>query len=136
MPQISVAVLATLDSKHEAVRFACDVLERAGVTPWRVDLSLRPHAQGCAHVSASELAVAPETSWEALAALPRAEAAQAMTTGGKKIVRRKVEAGGLAGALGLGGANGSTMACAIMRALSLGFPKVMVTPVAATAAVQ
>ena len=38
--------------------------------------------------------------------------------------------------LGLGGANGSTMACAIMRALQVGLPKVMVTPVAATAAVQ
>ena len=38
--------------------------------------------------------------------------------------------------LGVGGANGSTMACAIMRALPLAFPKVMVTPVAATAAVQ
>ena len=38
--------------------------------------------------------------------------------------------------LGVGGANGSTMACAIMRRLPLAFPKVMVTPVAATAAVQ
>ena len=38
--------------------------------------------------------------------------------------------------LGFGGANGSTMACAIMRALPLAFPKAMVTPVAATAAVQ
>ena len=37
---------------------------------------------------------------------------------------------------GVGGANGCTIACAIMRALPLSFPKVMVTPVAATAAVQ
>jgi uncharacterized protein (UPF0261 family) len=48
----------------------------------------------------------------------------------------QVEAGKISGVLGLGGANGSTMACAIMRQLALGFPKVMVTPVAATAAVQ
>ncbi len=40
------------------------------------------------------------------------------------------------GVLGVGGANGSTMACAIMRQLPLAFPKAMVTPVAATAAVQ
>src|SRR5262245_62706216 len=59
-----------------------------------------------------------------------------MVKGGTKIVRAKFARGEIDGVLGVGGANGSTIACAIMRALPLSFPKVMVTPVAATAAVQ
>ena len=42
----------------------------------------------------------------------------------------------VAGVVGVGGANGCTMSCGMMRALPPLFPKVMVTPVAATAAVQ
>ena len=59
-----------------------------------------------------------------------------MIVGGIKVVQANQQAGAIAGVLGFGGANGSTMACAIMRSLPLAFPKVMVTPVAATAAVQ
>jgi uncharacterized protein (UPF0261 family) len=132
----SVGVLATLDSKHEAARFVCDALAEAAVTPWLVDLSLRPHAHGFANVGGAAVAAASGISWHALAARSRTEAAQTMIVGGTKIVAAHQQAGGIAGVLGVGGANGSTMACAIMRALPLAFPKAMVTPVAATAAVQ
>jgi uncharacterized protein (UPF0261 family) len=131
-----VAVLATLDSKHEAAQFMCGALREAGVTPWLVDLSLRPHAQGAADVGGAEVAKASGATWEALATLSRADAAQTMIAGATRIVKDEVAGGALAGVLGVGGANGSTMACAIMRTLPLSFPKAMVTPVAATAAVQ
>ncbi len=133
---VRVAVLATLDSKHEAVRFVCEALRAAGVSPWLVDLSLRPHAHRFADVPGDATAQAAGTSWPALADLSRAEAAQRMIVGGTAIVQRAVSKGELHGVLGIGGANGSTMACAIMRSLPLSLPKVMVTPVAATAAVQ
>jgi uncharacterized protein (UPF0261 family) len=133
---VSVCVLATLDSKPAVARFVCDALAQAGVTPWLVDLSLRPHAHDFARVRGDAVADASGTDWAALGKLARAEAAHTMITGGIKVVRAKLASGGIAGVLGIGGANGSTMACAIMRALPLGLPKVMVTPVAATAAVQ
>jgi uncharacterized protein (UPF0261 family) len=132
----TVCVLATLDSKHDAIRYVCEALRAAGACPWLVDLSLRPHAHSFADVSGAEVANAAGTSWEALSKLSRADAAQAMIAGGIKIVRERQAAGAIAGAFGFGGANGSTMACAIMRSLPLAFPKAMVTPVAATAAVQ
>jgi len=131
-----VCVLATLDSKQAPARFLCDALVRAGVRPWLVDLSLRPHAHDGANVLGRAVAEASAKEWAELGRLPRAEAAQAMIAGGTDIVRAKLAAGEIAGVLGLGGANGSTMACAIMRALPVGLPKLMVTPVAATAAVQ
>ncbi len=131
-----MCVLATLDSKHAAARFLCDALVQAGVRPWLVDLSLRPHAHDGASVLGKAVAEASATEWAALGRLSRAAAAQVMIAGGTDIVRAKLAAGEIAGVLGLGGANGSTMACAIMRALPVALPKVMVTPVAATAAVQ
>jgi uncharacterized protein (UPF0261 family) len=133
---ISVGVLATLDSKHAAARFVCDALRGAGVTPWLVDLSLRPHGQNFADVGGAEVAAASGTPWDALARLSRSDAAQTMIRGGSKIVQARQQAGAIDGVLGVGGANGSTIACAIMRSLPLAFPKAMVTPVAATAAVQ
>jgi uncharacterized protein (UPF0261 family) len=131
-----VGVLATLDSKHEAAQFMCAALRAAGMTPWLLDLSLRPHAQGVADVGGDLVAQASGTTWQALAALSRADAAQTMIKGGARIVGEKVASGVLSGIVGIGGANGSTMACALMRQLPLAFPKAMVTPVAATAAVQ
>jgi uncharacterized protein (UPF0261 family) len=133
---LPIGVLATLDSKREATRFVCDALREVGGTPWLVDLSLRPHDHGFADVKGNEVAAAAGYRWDTIGRLSRAEAAQAMAAGGLKIVRAKQQAGGIAGVLGIGGANGSTMACGIMRQLPLGFPKAMVTPVAATAAVQ
>jgi len=131
-----VAVLATLDSKHEAVRFLCDALRAAGATPWLVDLSLRPHNHSFAAIGAAEVAQASGIAWEALAKLSRADAAQIMIKGGSALVGAEVRAGRIDGIVGLGGANGSTIFCAIMRQLPVGLPKAMVTPVAATAAVQ
>jgi uncharacterized protein (UPF0261 family) len=133
---IRVAVLATLDSKHEAAQFMCEALRAAGVRPWLIDLSLRPHAQVVADVGGADVARASGTSWDELAKLTRADAAQVMIGGATKIVKDEVAKGTLAGILGIGGANGSTMACAVMRSLAVAFPKAMVTPVAATAAVQ
>jgi uncharacterized protein (UPF0261 family) len=129
-----IAILATLDSKHEVARFVCDALREAGAMPWLADLSLRPHAHDFANVSGRVLAQASGTTWDALGRMSRADAAQIMIAGATRVVAEKVAGGGLAGILGVGGANGSTMACAVMRALPVAFPKVMVTPVAATAA--
>src|SRR5262245_54773786 len=105
----------------------CDALRAAGVTPWLVDLSLRPHAHRFADVGGAHVARASGVSWDTLGEMSRADAAQTQIEGGRKIVRLQMEAGKISGVLGLGGANGSTMACAIMRQLALGFPKAMVT---------
>ena len=137
MVEVTVAVLATLDSKGEEARFVCEALSEAGVRPWLVDLSLRPHANvGDAAVPADKLAQAAGASWQALAAMERAGASQVMIAGGAKILRDAHAAGAFAGVLGLGGANGTAMACAMMRALPPLVPKAMVSAVAATGAVQ
>ncbi len=136
MSDIHVALLMTLDSKGEEARFVGDALDRAGVRPWVVDLSLRPHRKGGGSISGGQLAEAAGSTWDELAKLDRGRAADTMISGGRKILLERFEAGELSGVIGVGGANGSSMACSLMRALPPTFPKVMVSPVAATAAVQ
>lgn len=132
----TIAVLVTLDSKDDAARYTCGVLRDAGAEPWLMDLSLRPHDISGADVGGADLAKASGVYWDDLADMERSQAAETMMQGGKKLLLEKFETGDLSGVIGVGGANGSTVFCAMMRALPPLFPKVMVTPVAATAAVQ
>ncbi|NKB48252.1 MAG: UPF0261 family protein [Alphaproteobacteria bacterium] len=136
MADVTVAVLATMDSKGAEAQFVCDALTRAGVTPWLVDLSLRPHDTAGADMTGGELAAAGGTDWEGLAALDRNRAAEIMVAGGASILRERSRAGAISAVIGLGGANGTSMACSMMRALPHLVPKAMVSAVAATAAVQ
>lgn len=135
-PDVVVAVLATLDTKRAEAGFVRDALSRAGVRPWLMDLSLRPHGAAEADVPGGRLAAVAGSSWEELAGLDRTRAAETLVVGGRNVLLEAFERGQLSGAIGLGGANGTSMACSLMRALPPLFPKVMVSPVAATAAVQ
>jgi uncharacterized protein (UPF0261 family) len=135
-PGPNIAVLVTLDSKDAAARFICEVLRGLGAEPWLVDPSLRPHDIAGADLGGGELAELSGTSWDAMAGMERSGAAETMIIGATRALLDKYEAGGIDGVIGIGGANGSTVFCAMMRALPPLFPKVMVTPVAATAAVQ
>ena len=131
-----IAVLVTIDSKGAEARFVCDALTRAGAIPWLVDLSLRPHSVAGADVSGGDLAGASGMNWDDVATYDRSAASEVMIEGGKSVVRRRFDGGQLNGAIGVGGANGTSMACALMRVLPPLVPKVMVSTVAATAAVQ
>jgi uncharacterized protein (UPF0261 family) len=131
-----VAVLATLDSKGREVWSACAALRSAGARPWMLDLSLRPHGVAGADVTGDVVAEAGGSDWESLASMGRGEAGEVMVAGGRKLLGVEVDGGRVHAALGLGGANGTSLACGIMRELPLLFPKLMVSVVASTAAVQ
>lgn len=125
-----------MNSKGKEALFVADCLARAGAKPWIVDLSLKPHDVGGADVAGANVAAAGGASWQGLGARTRQEAAEAMAEGGIKLLLEKFTKGEIAGAIGLGGANGTNLACAVMRALPYLVPKVMISAVAATAAVQ
>ena len=135
-PQPTVAVLATLDTKAAEALFVAGCLARAGVRPWVIDLSLKPHQSAGADVPGAVLARADGVEWAQLAGMDRREAATRMIAGGGRILRDAFAAGALDAAVGLGGANGTHLACAIMRALPYLVPKAMVSAVAASGAVQ
>ena len=132
----TIAVLATLNTKGKEARFVVDVLERAGVTPWVVDLSMRSHDAQGADMAGANVAAAADASWQGLNERSRQDAAAVMAEGGRKILLEKFINGEICGAIGLGGANGTNLVCSIMRALPYLVPKVVVSAVAGTAAAQ
>ncbi|MGI9379170.1 MAG: Tm-1-like ATP-binding domain-containing protein, partial [Methyloligellaceae bacterium] len=132
-PQI--AVLITLDSKFEIAEAFCRHLTEAGGEPWVVDLSLRGHNHKLPEVVTTLPVDHDGVEFTGLRDVSRAEASQMMLDAAQNCVRDKMDTGALRGIVGIGGANGSTMACGVMRSLPPLLPKIMITPVAATAAV-
>ncbi len=124
-----------MNTKSKEARFIADMLERAGVTPWIVDLSMKPH-DVAAHILGSRVAELAGASWRALEGYVRQDAAAVMVEGGTKLLLDQYARGGIAGAIGIGGANGTNLVCSILRALPYLVPKIMVSTVAGTAAVQ
>ncbi len=124
-----------MNTKSKEARFIADMLERAGVTPWIVDLSTKPHDLA-ANISGLRVAELAGVSWRALEGYARQDAAAVMVEGGIKLLLDQYARGGIAGAIGIGGANGTNLVCSILRALPYLVPKIMVSTVAGTAAVQ
>ena len=131
-----IAVLATLDSKRAEALYLCRAIRDAGGAPLLIDLSLKRHDFAGADITAQQVAAAGGTSPASLEALERSAAAESQIVGGTKILRELQSTDKISAAIGVGGANGCTLACGMMRALPALFPKVMVSPVAATAAVE
>jgi hypothetical protein len=99
-------------SVHEATRFACYRHHR------------RASCQTCRHILAIPQRIcAPGSSGR-------------YGQGGIKVLHEKYTKGDIAGAIGIGGANGTNLVCSILRSLPYLVPKVMVSTVAGTAAVQ
>jgi uncharacterized protein (UPF0261 family) len=132
----TVAVLATLNTKSREAHFVADVLVRSGVRPRLVDLSMQPHDGPPGDITAAQIAAAGGASWQSLAERTRHEAAGIMVVGGTRLLLEQVTRGEVAGAIGLGGANGTDLVCSILRPLPYLFPKIMISAVAGTAAVQ
>lgn len=125
-----------MNTKGKEAQFVAEVLVRAGAKPWIVDLSMKPHDVAGADLTGAEVAQAGGSSWADLGTRTRREAAAVMIKGGTQILLDKVIKREVAGAIGLGGANGTDLVCSILRPLPYLFPKIVISAVAGTAAVQ
>jgi uncharacterized protein (UPF0261 family) len=129
----TVAVIATLDTKGREAAFVRECLIRKGLAARLVDVGMGDAPQ-CAlaegDVAAADVAAAAGTTLAALRASRRDEGMAAMGFGAAAILRASAARGGLAGAIGLGGNQGTAVACTALRALPLGLPKVVVSTVA------
>jgi uncharacterized protein (UPF0261 family) len=125
-----------MNTKGREAQFVAYALARAGVIPWIVDLSLKPHDADDADMAGAQVAAAAGASWQTLNERTRQDAAAVMIEGGTRMLLEKFVKGEVSGAIGLGGANGTNLVCSILRALPYLVPKVMISTVAGTAAVQ
>lgn len=125
-----VAILATLDTKGREAAFVKKALEERGLQPLVVDLGLVGPPQTTPDVSREEVARAADATIADLLAGLRDTAMERMGTGAGVLVKRLYEQGRLHGVIGIGGNQGTALACLAMQSLPLGVPKVMVSTTA------
>lgn len=125
-------IIVTLDTKAEEALFIKGMLESRGLAVLIMDGGSLGHPPAVADISRTE--VAARAGWdltELLATLDKGRIIASMTEGLTAWARTLYEAGRIHGVLALGGGQGTAMGAAAMQVLPLGFPKVMVTTLAA-----
>jgi uncharacterized protein (UPF0261 family) len=126
-----VLVIGTLDTKGTEIEFLANAIRRGGAKPMLLDSSL---SHGVAStefplITRDEVANASGSSIEAIADLPRGEAVEAMRGGVRELTDALFAAGDVHGAICIGGA-GTHLSGPAFQALPIGFPKLVVSPLA------
>ncbi len=128
----TIALIGTFDTKGEEFCFLRDRIESAGLRTMMIDVGVLGSPPFAADISQAEVAAAAN---EDLAALQkerdRGRSVTAMALGATVIAARLHAQGAIHGVAALGGSAGTTIATAAMRALPYGFPKLMVSTLAA-----
>jgi uncharacterized protein (UPF0261 family) len=122
-----IYVVGTCDTKAPELRYATDLINKAGAQVILVDVSTGPGAFEC-DVSAGEVA-----KWHpggASAVLGISDRGQAVTAMAEALTRFILSRNDMGGILGMGGSGNSSIVTAAMRALPIGVPKLMVSTLA------
>jgi uncharacterized protein (UPF0261 family) len=127
----TIAVLGTMDTKGEEHAFVADVIRQRGHKPLVIDVGTLEPPKLKPDVSRDEIARASGADLAALVARrDRGEAVAAMSEGAPLILSRLLAEKKIDGVISLGGGGGTAIATAAMRALPIGFPKLMVSTLA------
>ncbi len=124
----TIAILGTLDTKGAEHAFVAEQIRARGHQTLVIDVGSLGEPGLQPDISRAEVAKAAEADAGALAAKrDRGEAVAAMAKGAAVILSRLAAAGQIQGVISLGGGGGTAIGTAAMRALPIGFPKVMVS---------
>jgi uncharacterized protein (UPF0261 family) len=128
----TIAVLGTLDSKGEEHAFVAALISKHGHEPLLIDVGTGGPATVQPDVTREQVAAAAGIDLSALMAKKdRGECVVAMTKAAPAFVAKLAAEGKIDGIISLGGGGGTAIGTAAMRALPLGFPKLMVSTLAA-----
>lgn len=127
-----VAVLATVDTKGPEADFLRAWFRERGWVAKVVDVGLRPPPEGWpeADVPREEVARLAGVDAKDLLHMRRDRALAATGEGAARVLLGWWQEGRLAGAIGIGGNQGTAAACLALRSLPLWVPKVVVSTVA------
>ena len=128
----TIAVLGTLDSKGEEHAFVAALIAQHGHKPLLIDVGTGGPATVQPNFSREQVAAAIGLDLTALMAKKdRGACVVAMTHAAPAFVSKLASDGRIHGIISLGGGGGTAIGTAAMRALPLGFPKLMVSTLAA-----
>ena len=129
----TVALLGALDTKGAEYAFVKQCIEARGHRTLLVDVGVLEPPKIAPDVTRQQVAMAAGVALETLVAKnDRGEALAVMSRGAAALMPQLLAEGRFDAVLALGGGGGTSVACAAMRALPLGVPKVMVSTVAGT----
>jgi len=128
----TIAVLGTFDTKGPEHAFLAAAIHHAGFVPLLIDVGTLAAPTVVADISADTVArAAGEPDYAALLARrDRGECVTFMGRAAAVLVSSLAAAGRIQGIISLGGGGGTAIATAAMRALPIGFPKLMVSTLA------
>jgi uncharacterized protein (UPF0261 family) len=126
----TVVLLGTLDSKSEETAFVRDELLTRGISPLVIDVGVLGEPGLHPDIDRREVAVAAGAAFEDLLIGDRttADVLSVMARGASALLCRLYQEGAISGVMGLGGGKGTALIAEAMRALPIGFPKVIVSP--------
>ncbi len=127
----TIALLGTMDTKGVEHGFVAEQIRARGYHTLVIDLGTHGPPQLAPDISCEEVAALAGLDLAALVARQdRGEAVAAMSRAAPLILAKLQSEGRIDGVISLGGGGGTAIATAGMRALPLGFPKLMVSTLA------
>ena len=127
----TIAILGTLDSKAEEHSFVAERIRERGHNVALIDVGTGGEPQITPDYSRYEVAAATGVDLKSLIERhDRGACVVAMSEAAPIFLAQLVEAGTINGVVSLGGGGGTAIGTAAMRALPIGFPKLMVSTLA------
>jgi len=127
----TIAVLGTFDTKGPEHAFVADRIRARGHTPLLINVGCLAAPTVKPDIIADDVAARGDENWRAiLARKDRGECVSLMGRGAAALLAELAAAGKIHGVISLGGGGGTAIATAGMRALPVGFPKLMVSTLA------
>ena len=127
----TIAVLGTFDTKGEEHGYVAALIRQRGHQPFLIDVGTLEAPKLQPDVARTEIAAAAQADLAAVVARrDRGEAVAVMTKGAPIVLARLQREGRIDGVISLGGGGGTAICSAAMRALPVGFPKLMVSTLA------
>lgn len=127
-----IALLVTLDTKDQEAGFLKDQIAARGDQAILIDIGVIGIAGIDADITRNEVIASGGGSLAELLENPTREKSNPFVVRGCiRILNEKIQKNELHAVLGLGGTQGTSTCCEIMQALPYGFPKIMVSTIAA-----
>ena len=127
----TIAILGTMDTKGDEHAFVAELIRQRGHQVFVIDVGTLGEPQLKPDISRTEVAAAAGVDLAALVARKdRGEAVTAMSRGAPVVLAKLAAEKRIDGVISLGGGGGTAIATAAMRALPVGFPKLMVSTLA------
>lgn len=127
----TIAILGTMDTKGIEHGYVANLIKQHGHNVLIIDVGTLDEPRLKPDINRTEIAAAAGVDLAALVAKrDRGEAVAAMSRGAPLVLAKLVAERRIDGVISLGGGGGTAIATAAMRALPIGFPKLMVSTLA------